>query len=150
MGQSARRFAWRLSSSPLPESRPNKNRLAKSPGVEYNIGSLSRLGEARGLDLMPIYVYECTNCGLHFERHQRIADDPVHVCPECAGRVQRVIQPVGVVFKGSGFYVTDNRRSSGGSSRMGKPSTDTSSNGKADSTEPSPKKSESEKSQSKV
>ncbi len=134
----------------LPESWPNKNRLAKYPGVEYNIGSLSRLGEARGLDLMPIYVYACTNCGLHFERHQRITDDPVHVCPECAGRVQRVIQPVGVVFKGSGFYVTDNRRSSGGSSRKGKPSTEPSSNGKVDSTESSPKKSESEKSQSKA
>ena len=95
---------------------------------------------------MPIYVYVCTNCGLHFERHQRIIDDPVEICPECAGQVQRVIQPVGVVFKGSGFYVTDNRRTSGGSNRKGKSSGDTSDNGKSEKTEPSSTKGESEKS----
>jgi predicted nucleic acid-binding Zn ribbon protein len=39
-----------------------------------------------------------------------MADDPVRVCPECAGQVHRVIQPVGVIFKGSGFYITDNRQ----------------------------------------
>jgi putative FmdB family regulatory protein len=58
---------------------------------------------------MPIYVYQCDACGLTFEHRQRMADDPLVDCPECDGHLHRVIQPVGVVFKGSGFYVTDNR-----------------------------------------
>jgi putative FmdB family regulatory protein len=58
---------------------------------------------------MPIYVYQCDTCGLAFERRQRMAEAPLVDCPECEGHVHRVIQPVGVVFKGSGFYVTDNR-----------------------------------------
>ena len=66
---------------------------------------------------MPIYEYECDKCGVRFERIQRFSDDPLTDCPECEGHVHRVIQPVGVVFKGSGFYVTDNRQSSNGSSR---------------------------------
>jgi putative FmdB family regulatory protein len=97
---------------------------------------------------MPIYEYECTNCGVHFERHQRISDDPIRICPECAGHVRRVLQPVGVIFKGSGFYVTDNRRISGGSGRKDKGPSDASKNGTAESTESSAPKSESEKSHS--
>ena len=62
---------------------------------------------------MPIYLYECDSCGLRFERLQRMSDDPLTDCPECEGQVHRVIQPVGIIFKGSGFYITDNR---GGSS----------------------------------
>ncbi len=58
---------------------------------------------------MPIYVYQCDNCGVTFERQQSITDEPLRDCPECEGHVHRVIQPVGVIFKGSGFYVTDNR-----------------------------------------
>jgi len=58
---------------------------------------------------MPIYVYQCDTCGMTFERRQSITDEPLHDCPECEGHVHRVIQPVGVIFKGSGFYVTDNR-----------------------------------------
>ena len=61
---------------------------------------------------MPIYVYQCDTCGLTFEHRQRMADDPLVDCPECDGRLHRVIQPVGIVFKGSGFYVTDNRSKS--------------------------------------
>lgn len=61
---------------------------------------------------MPIYVYRCDTCGLTFERRQRMTEPPLRDCPECDGHVQRVIQPVGVVFKGSGFYVTDNRSKS--------------------------------------
>lgn len=61
---------------------------------------------------MPVYVYQCDTCGLTFERRQRMADPPVVECPECDGHVTRVIQPVGIVFKGSGFYVTDNRSKS--------------------------------------
>ena len=58
---------------------------------------------------MPIYVYQCDTCGLTFERRQYMTEPPIVDCPECDGHVCRVIQPVGIVFKGSGFYVTDNR-----------------------------------------
>ncbi len=58
---------------------------------------------------MPVYEYECEQCGVRFERLQRMADAPLTHCPECDGRVHRVMHPVGVIFKGSGFYVTDNR-----------------------------------------
>ena len=61
---------------------------------------------------MPTYEYECETCGIHFERFQRITDDPLGTCPECAGPVHRVPHPVGIVFKGSGFYCTDHRSSS--------------------------------------
>ena len=59
---------------------------------------------------MPIYLYECDSCGVRFERLQRFSEEPLTECPECEGRVHRVIQPVGVIFKGSGFYITDNRQ----------------------------------------
>lgn len=61
---------------------------------------------------MPIYVYQCDSCGIIFERQQHFGDNPLTDCPECDGHVHRVIQPVGIVFKGSGFYVTDNRAKS--------------------------------------
>ena len=60
---------------------------------------------------MPTYVYRCAACGLTFECRQRMTDNPLTDCPECAGGVRRVIQPVPVFFKGPGFYVTDNKRS---------------------------------------
>ncbi len=59
---------------------------------------------------MPIYLYECDSCGVRFERMQRMSADPLTECPECDGHVHRVIQPVGVIFRGSGFYITDNRQ----------------------------------------
>jgi putative FmdB family regulatory protein len=58
---------------------------------------------------MPLYEYECDVCGLRFEYRQHITDDPLEKCPDCGGTVHRLIQPVGIIFKGSGFYVTDNR-----------------------------------------
>ena len=61
---------------------------------------------------MPLYEYRCEDCGVRFERRQHINDDPVEVCPECGGKVHRMIHPVGIIFKGSGFYVTDNRAKS--------------------------------------
>ncbi len=59
---------------------------------------------------MPTYEYECQDCGIHFERRQRITEEPLKTCPECKGPVKRVLYPVGIVFKGSGWYVTDHRR----------------------------------------
>jgi putative FmdB family regulatory protein len=61
---------------------------------------------------MPIYVYQCDSCGVTFERQQHFSDEPLTDCPECDGHLHRIIQPVGIVFKGSGFYVTDNRAKS--------------------------------------
>jgi putative FmdB family regulatory protein len=61
---------------------------------------------------VPVYEYQCDTCGLRFERRQHMSDEPLKDCPECDGHVHRVIQPVGVIFKGSGFYITDNRHQS--------------------------------------
>lgn len=63
---------------------------------------------------MPNYDYECKSCGHRFELFQSMSDEPVKVCPKCGGTVRRLIGGgLGVIFKGSGFYVTDNRSSSG-------------------------------------
>jgi putative FmdB family regulatory protein len=62
---------------------------------------------------MPLYAYKCKNCEYEFDVRQRFSDEPLTICPRCEGEVRRVITPVGVVFKGSGFYVTDNRNGSG-------------------------------------
>jgi len=61
---------------------------------------------------MPIYAYKCKDCEHQFDIRQRFSDEPLTGCPRCEGRIRRVIYPVGVVFKGSGFYVTDNRNGS--------------------------------------
>ena len=58
---------------------------------------------------MPTYTYRCNECGHQFEQRQRMSDDPLTICPVCEGKIRRVVSSVGVVFKGSGFYVTDNR-----------------------------------------
>ncbi|PDW02849.1 FmdB family zinc ribbon protein [Candidatus Viridilinea mediisalina] len=59
---------------------------------------------------MPTYVYACDGCGKQFEQFQSFKDDPLTVCP-CgeSGKVRRVIQPAGIVFKGSGWYINDSR-----------------------------------------
>lgn len=59
---------------------------------------------------MPRYTYRCESCGQELEARQRMTDAPLTVCPRCGDEgLRRVINSVGVVFKGSGFYVTDNR-----------------------------------------
>jgi putative FmdB family regulatory protein len=58
---------------------------------------------------MPTYTYRCKECGHQFDQRQRMSDDPLTICPVCEGEIRRVVSSVGVVFKGSGFYVTDNR-----------------------------------------
>jgi putative FmdB family regulatory protein len=65
---------------------------------------------------MPIYTYQCDNCGVRFERRQKFTDEPLKRCPECnQNKLRKVYLPVGIVFKGSGFYATDNRSPSGNS-----------------------------------
>ena len=62
---------------------------------------------------MPTYQYACTECGHAFEQFQSFTDDALTVCPECEGRLRKVFNAVGVVFKGSGFYRTDSRSANG-------------------------------------
>ncbi len=63
---------------------------------------------------MPVYAYRCESCGVHFERQQSFSEAPLKRCPECnKNTLVKVIGPVGVVFKGSGFYATDHRSPSG-------------------------------------
>lgn len=63
---------------------------------------------------MPIYLYRCDNCGVQFERHQSFTEQPLTRCPECTKKtLRKVYTPVGIVFKGSGFYATDHRSPSG-------------------------------------
>ena len=61
---------------------------------------------------MPTYQYACTEpeCGHAFEQVQSFTDDALTVCPQCQGRLRKVFNAVGVVFKGSGFYRTDSRK----------------------------------------
>lgn len=59
---------------------------------------------------MPIYEYKCEKCGL-FDKFERISAPPLIACPTCGGKVHRVISAPGIIFKGTGFYVTDNRSS---------------------------------------
>lgn len=64
---------------------------------------------------MPTYVYQCPSCGERFEAWQKITDDPIDTCPACGQPVHRVLFPVGLVFKGGGFYKTDSRGTSSAS-----------------------------------
>lgn len=63
---------------------------------------------------MPIYEYECENCGTRFERFQSIRDEPIRQCPDCSGKVHKVLHAAGIIFKGSGWYITDSRKSTSG------------------------------------
>ena len=78
---------------------------------------------------MPTYQYSCTECGHFFEQVQSFSEDSLTVCPQCQGRLRKVFNAVGVVFKGSGFYRTDSRTDSGGSG-SGSASSDGASGGK--------------------
>jgi len=61
---------------------------------------------------VPIYEYECGLCHFHFERKQGFDEEPVAICPECQGKARRVLHSTPIIFKGSGFYITDNRKGS--------------------------------------
>jgi len=69
---------------------------------------------------VPIYEYECGLCDFHFERKQGFDEEPVAVCPKCQGKARRVINSVPVIFKGSGFYITDSRKGSSTEPKEGK------------------------------
>ncbi len=70
---------------------------------------------------MPVYTYRCENCGVQFERFQSFSDPMLTRCPECNKKaLRKVYTPVGIVFKGSGFYATDHRSASGSFNRSSK------------------------------
>jgi putative FmdB family regulatory protein len=80
---------------------------------------------------VPTYQYACRECGHAFEQFQSFSDDALSECPECSGRLRKVFNAVGVVFKGSGFYRTDSRgtdskkESEGSTSPKAEPKADT-------------------------
>ncbi len=99
---------------------------------------------------MPTYTYRCKNCGHEFDHRQRMSDAPLKKCPDCGGPLRRVVGSVGVVFKGSGFYVTDNKRASSGKNRTRSSETSSDTADKPDSsdsksTESKPEKKSTEK-----
>jgi putative FmdB family regulatory protein len=75
---------------------------------------------------MPTYGYRCTSCEHTFERFQKISDTPVAECEECGAPVKKILYPVGIAFKGSGFYVNDYASSSGSSKRSSSTSSEAS------------------------
>ena len=68
---------------------------------------------------MPTYQYRCTECGEDLEVVQKFSDEPLTVCPACQGALRKVFSPVGIVFKGSGFYRNDSRKGAGSGSGSG-------------------------------
>ena len=71
---------------------------------------------------MPTYQYACTECGHEFEQFQSFSEDALTVCPVCEGKLRKLFNAVGVVFKGSGFYRTDSRKESSSSTPASTPS----------------------------
>ena len=93
---------------------------------------------------MPTYQYTCTDCGEPVEALQKFTDEPLTVCAACGGRLRKVFSPVGIVFKGSGFYRTDSRKSAksetSSSATSTATSTESSSNGSGTADKPAAKK----------
>jgi putative FmdB family regulatory protein len=89
---------------------------------------------------MPLYEYECLGCQSRVERRQKFSDEPLRVCPTCGGDLRRLLHPAGIIFKGSGWYVTDSKprptesESSSSSSHTSSSSTSSSGTSSASST----------------
>ena len=84
---------------------------------------------------MPTYGYRCTNCGHQFEIFQRMSDDTLKVCPNCnQSTLKKVLYPIGVAFKGSGFYSTDYKGAGKASSENGSGSSESKSDAKSPDT----------------
>src|SRR4030067_1023559 len=89
-----------------------ENPLVKLFPARYN--QTSWFVAVNRVRFMPVYTYRCENCGVQFDRHQSFSDLPLTRCPECSKKtLRKVYTPVGIVFKGSGFYATDHRSPSG-------------------------------------
>jgi putative FmdB family regulatory protein len=83
---------------------------------------------------VPTYQYSCTDCGHFFEAVQSFSDDSLTVCPECEGRLRKVFNAVGVVFKGSGFYRTDSRSQNASKSESSSSASSSSDSGSSSTT----------------
>lgn len=83
---------------------------------------------------MPYYEYQCNECDHQFEVYRRATDPPLSRCPQCRGRVRKIFRPVGIIFKGPGFHVTDYPSSRDKASR--KPDEPVSAGGAKDTTRP--------------
>lgn len=94
---------------------------------------------------MPIYEYECSCCSSHFELKQGFQADTQAPCPQCGGDSRRIFLPAPIIFKGSGFYVTDSRGNHGHPETAGGSSGTKTDNAKADSTKESVKTGTTEK-----
>ena len=81
---------------------------------------------------MPTYQYVCTECGHDFETVQSFSEDALSVCPVCGGRLRKVFNSVGIVFKGSGFYRNDSREKTSSGAGKKDAKTDATSGAKAD------------------
>ena len=82
---------------------------------------------------MPTYAYRCADCGHAFDTYQQFSEAALTECPECGGKLRKLFNSVGVVFKGSGFYRTDSRKGSVPSSSSSSSSTSDSSSSKSSS-----------------
>ena len=92
---------------------------------------------------MPTYQYSCTGCGEQLEVVQSFSDPALTVCPACQGRLRKVFNTVGIVFKGSGFYRTDSRSGANGADKTNGASGDSPATKTEPSTSATPAKSES-------
>ena len=102
---------------------------------------------------MPIYGYRCTECGHELEVLQSMSAEPLKVCAECGGALRKLLYPVGVQFKGSGFYTTDYRNGGSGKSKSdsgGSSSSSSDSNGSTGSSSSSESNSSSSSSEKKT
>ena len=82
---------------------------------------------------MPIYEYQCEDCGVSFEVMQKMSEDPLVECEKCGGPLRKVLHPVAIHFKGSGFYTTDYGKGSGRRSGGRESGSDESSSGSSES-----------------
>ena len=82
---------------------------------------------------MPTYEYACQSCGRHVEVFQKFSEDPLTTCEVCGGALRKVFHPAGILFKGSGFYATDSRRSAAAKGGDKRDSGSKSSDSKSDS-----------------
>jgi putative FmdB family regulatory protein len=95
-----------------------------------DVGSV--LADPKEAAAVPTYQYSCTECGHFFEQFQSFSEDSLTACPQCEGRLRKVFNAVGVVFKGSGFYRTDSRSSSSNDGGGGSSSSDSSTSSGSD------------------
>jgi len=82
---------------------------------------------------MPTYEYRCKECGEHLEVVQAFTDDALTECPNCGGPLRKVFGNIGITFKGSGFYKTDNRSKASSSTKSSESSGDSSSKSESSS-----------------